>query len=325
MPSESLHRSSLVVELHCDSLLDARDGKRPLSVRSDQGHIDVPRLREGGVTAQVFALWAEPDQRTSATLQVLRSLDAFYTTLDESKGALRLAVTAADVERAKADGVVAGLLSIEGADALEGELATLRLFYRLGVRAVGLTWNHRNQAADGVAEACTGGGLTEFGVALVREMTRLGMLVDIAHLAPRGVENVLAVAGAPIIDSHANAQSLCHHRRNLTDAQLEAVARTGGVVGAVYYRSFIDDDPQKADLDRLIDHIDHMVSVMGVEHVGLGSDFDGFMGDPAPVGLEDVTRLPALTQKLLERGYAPDDVRRILGENWLRVLRQVAG
>jgi membrane dipeptidase len=151
------------------------------------------------------------------------------------------------------------------------------------------------------------------------------MLVDIAHLAPRGVEDVLKVARAPIIDSHANAHSLCHHRRNLTDAQLEAVARTDGVVGVVYYRGFVDDDPDKATLDRVIDHIDHLASVMGVEHVGLGSDFDGFLGDPPPVGLEDVTRLPTLTQKLIDRGYAPDDIRGILGGNWLRVLRQVAG
>ncbi len=325
MPSESLHRSSVVIDFHCDSLLDARDGRRTLTERSNEGQIDVPRLSEGGVTAQVFALWAEPDQPARATLQAMRSLDAFYTTVDESAGALRLAVTAADVERAKADGVVAGLLSIEGADALNGELAMLRVFYRLGVRAVGLTWNHRNQAADGVAESRTGGGLTEFGVAPVREMNRLGMLVDIAHLAPRGVEDVLAISAAPIIDSHANAQSLCSHRRNLTDAQLEAVARSGGVVGVVYYPGFVHDDPQKADLDRLVDHIDHMVSVIGPNHVGLGSDFDGFMGEPPPTGLEDVSRLPALTQKLLDRGHAPDDVRRILGGNWLRVLRQVVG
>ena len=139
------------------------------------------------------------------------------------------------------------------------------------------------------------------------------------------MEDVLQISRAPIIASHANARSLCGHRRNLSDAQLEAVARTGGVVGVVYYRGFIDDDPQKATLDRVIDHIDHLVAVMGVDHVGLGSDFDGFLGEPAPVGLEDVTRLPALTQKLIDRGYAPDDIRRILGGNWLRVVRQVVG
>jgi membrane dipeptidase len=326
MPSPSVHQSALIIDFHCDSLLEARDGSRSLTVRSDHGHIDLPRLREAGVTAQVFALWAaEPELRPRSTVQAIRLLEAFYTAVDESHGAMRLATTAADIERCKADGVVCGVLSLEGAEPLSGELSVLRMFYRLGVRALGLTWNHRNEAADGVGEARTGGGLTEFGVALVEELDRLGMLLDISHLSPRGVQDVLQVSRVPIIASHANAWSVCRHRRNLSDEQLEAVARTGGVVGVVFYRDFVDDDPEKATLDRVVDHVDYLVSVIGADHVGLGSDFDGFMGDPAPVGLEDVTRLPALTQKLIDRGYTPETIKQILGGNWLRVLKQVVG
>jgi membrane dipeptidase len=198
------------------------------------------------------------------------------------------------------------------------------MVHRLGVRWIGLTWSRRNAAGDGVAELRTGGGLTEFGVGLVEEMNRLGMVVDIAHLAPAGVEDVFEVCAGPVVASHANAHTLCPIPRNLTDAQLEEVARSGGVVGAVFYPAFITDGEEPATLDMLLDHVDHMVSVMGPEHVGLGSDFDGFFG-PTPIGLEDAGKMPNITAGLLARGYAVEDVRKILGENWLRVFREVVG
>jgi membrane dipeptidase len=220
--------------------------------------------------------------------------------------------------------MVAGILSMEGAEGLEGDLSVLRMVYRLGVRWIGLTWSRRNEAADGVAELRTGGGLTEFGVRLVEEMKRLGMMVDIAHLAPAGVRDVFELCDGPVVASHANAHAVCPVSRNLTDEQLESVARSGGVVGAVFYPAFITDGEAPATLDMLLDHIDHMVSVMGADHVGLGSDFDGFFG-PSPVGLEDASALPNLTAGLVERGYTAEDVRKILGGNWLRVFRSVVG
>jgi len=200
----------------------------------------------------------------------------------------------------------------------------LRTVYRLGVRWVGLTWSLRNQAGDGVAEARTGGGLTRFGVSLVQEMNRLGMVVDIAHLAPAGVRDVFEICQGPVVASHANAHALCPVSRNLTDAQLAGVAASGGVVGVVYVPDFITDGEAPASLDMLLDHVDHIVRVAGLDHVGLGSDFDGF-GDPPPVGLEDVSCVPNVTAGLLERGYGAEDVRKMLGGNWLRVIRQVVG
>jgi membrane dipeptidase len=213
---------------------------------------------------------------------------------------------------------------MEGAEGLEGDLGVLRMMYRLGVRWIGMTWNHRNQAADGLFEARTGGGLTKFGVELVREMNRLGMLVDIAHLAPAGVRDVFEVSEAPVIASHANAHAVCPAPRNLSDEQLAGIAATGGLVGATYVPDFITDGEEPATLDMLVDHVDHMVRVAGVDHVGLGSDFDGF-GDPPPAGLEDASCVPNVTARLLERGYTSEDTQKILGGNWLRVIGQVMG
>lgn len=325
MDKHSIHSSSLIFDAHCDTLLAVLAGKRRLTERSTEGNADVPRLLAGGVTAQVFAVFVEPEWRWRATVQALRSIDAFHEAVAASQGRLRLATCAADIEAAKVAGAVAGALSLEGAEPLDGDLGVLRVFHRLGVRGVGLTWNHRNQAADGVAESCTGGGLTEFGVSLVKELNRLGMWIDVAHLSPQGMVDVLAISEAPVVASHANAYALCPQPRNLTDGQLKAIAASGGVVGAVFYRGFIAENPAEATLDRLVDHLDHMVSVMGIDHVGLGSDFDGFGDELAPVGLEDVTCLPHLTDRLADRGYRAGDIRKILGANFLRVFRQVVG
>lgn len=319
----SLHRDAIVFDGHCDTLLSVVQDKRPLAERSTQGHADLPRFRDGGVTAQIFALFSPPFALggREPTWQALQLLDAFYQAVDA--GEVALAIRAADVRQAKAEGRVAGVIGMEGAEALRGDLGILRMFYRLGLRNLGLTWSLRNEAADGVSEARTGGGLTEFGFRLVQEANRLGIMVDIAHLAPAGVQEVLALSDAPVVDSHANARALCDHPRNLTDRQLEALAKTGGVVGVVFVPGFVAAEPEQQNVERLLDHIDHIVRVAGVDHVGLGSDFDGFHGELA--GMPDVTHLPAITSGLLDRGYSEEAVRKILGGNWLRVFEQVAG
>ena len=331
--AKSLHASSLIFDGHCDTLISIRDGDRRLGercqVQPDGGvtssqHIDLPRLLEGSVTAQIFACFVRQQFLPSdATNEALRLIDAFYRALDENPESLLLATTAADVERAKAEGKVAGVLSLEGAEALEGDLAMLRTFYRLGLRALGLTWNWRNQAADGLGESRTGGGLTEFGVALVREANRLGLILDIAHLAPAGVRDVLELSEAPVVASHANARALCDHHRNLSDEQLAGIAASGGLVGVTYVPYFLAQKRQDASLEKVLDHIDYIVKTIGVDHVGLGSDFDGF--DGVLPGLEDVSHLPALTAGLVARGYSDKKVAQILGGNYLRVFRQVAG
>lgn len=330
---KNLHYNSIIFDGHCDTLISIRDNERrlgdqcqatPNSGEIFRQHIDLPRLLEGGVTAQTFACFVRKQFLPSdATNEALRLIDAFYLALDENPDTLLLATTAADVEQAKAKGKVAGVLSLEGSEAMEGDLAMLRTFYRLGLRALGLTWNWRNQAADGLGESRTGGGLTEFGVALVREANRLGIILDIAHLAPAGVHDVLELSEAPVVASHANARALCDHRRNLTDEQLEGIAASGGLVAVTYVPSFLAEDSQTASLEQVLDHIDYIAKTIGVDHVGLGSDFDGF-GGMLP-GLEDVTHMPALTAGLVNRGYTDEQVIKILGGNYLRIFRQVAG
>jgi membrane dipeptidase len=326
----TLHHESIVIDGHCDSLMDIQmrdQGLPPFFNRTeaDKGHIDLERLRAGGVTAQNFACYLRSQFLPArAVRETLRMIDTFYRFQAQHADQLCLATCAADIERAKAEGKVAGILSMEGAEGLEGDLGVLRMMYRLGVRWIGLTWSRRNQVADGVGELRTGGGLTEFGVKLVEEMNDLGMIVDIAHLAPAGVEDVFDVCQGPVVASHANAHALCPVSRNLDDAQLEKLAASGGVIGVVYVPGFITNGEQPATLDMLLDHIDHIVKVAGVDHVGLGSDFDGF-GGPPPVGLEDVSRVPNITAGLLERGYRAEDVSKILGGNWLRVIRNIVG
>ena len=325
MDAMALHQDSIVFDAHCDTLLSVLEGKRTLGERSAEGHIDLPRQREGGVTAQVFAIFIEDQFLSSgAAAQTLRVLDTLYCELEKNPGTLLLARTSADIERAKRENMVAAVLGVEGAESVEGDLGLLRMFHRMGLRLLTVAWSRRNQAADGTYETRTGGGLTNFGVSLVEECNRLGIVVDISHLAPAGVQDVLETSSAPMIASHSNAFALCPHPRNLTDEQLAAVAGKGGVIGVTFVPDFLSEHEEEATVDSILDHIEHIAKVAGMDHVGLGSDFDGF-GPSAPRGMEDVTHLPHITAGLAERGYAADDIRKILGGNFLRVFRQVAG
>ncbi len=319
-----LHSRSIVFDAHCDVLDRVLEG-RHLAVHWEEGHVDVPRLRAGGVTAQVFAIcqYDRVGARRPSDYNE-RALEAFFAELEANGDSLTLATAAADIVRAKEQGRVAVVLGLEGAEALAGELSALRDFHRLGVRVVGLTWNHRNAAGDGVGVP-DAAGLTGFGRELVREMNRLGMIVDVAHLAPAGVRDVLAISRHPVVASHANAHALCPHRRNLTDEQLQAIASQGGVIGVTFVPNFIVSHGW-ATLPLLLDHIDHIVRVAGIDHVGLGSDFEGFPITPYDMPeLADASGLPHLTEGLLRRGYSPDEVGKILGGNFLHVFREVVG
>jgi len=249
-------------------------------------------------------------------------LDTFYQELESFPKLAMPAVEAQDLVKAKEHGKVALFLGMEGAEGLGGSLSALRMCYRLGLRVLGITWNRRNEAADGVGELRTGGGLTNFGIDVVKECNRLGILIDIAHLAPAGVEHVLELSEAPIVATHANCHDLWAHPRNLTDEQLEAVAKNGGVVGVTPVPPFLGDHEEQADLAELLDHVDHMIEVMGENGVGLGLDFDG-VGEMRTRGIEDVSMLPNITSGLRERGYAEEIIAKILGGNFLRVFREV--
>ncbi len=325
MNLDQFHRDSIIFDGHSDFLHNAVNEGRRFEECSDVGHADLPSLRAGGVSAQIFALFCLDEDRPNEgnpTVESLRQIDAFYQMQERCADQFVFAGRAADIEEAKGDGRVAGMLGLEGTEPLAGDMGLLRVYHRLGVRNVGLTWNYRNHVGDGVG-VDDAGGLTDFGRLLVVECFQLGMMVDIAHLAPPGVKDVLEMAEGPVIASHANAYALCAHRRNLTDAQLDALAATGGVVCVTFVPGFITDSPAEASLERLLDHIDYIVHRIGVEHVGIGSDFEGY--DGMTQGLEDVTRLPALTTGLAARGYDALAIRRILGLNLLRVFRQVVG
>jgi len=320
----SLHFDALVIDGHCDSIGDQLENDRWLGDRSDKGHIDLPRLREGGIDAQFFACYVPtPFQRHGAFTHAMDRLDQLLLLEERLPEQFILVRRADDLARAKATGKIAGIAGLEGAEALDASIGALRQFYRLGVRNLGLAWNYRNAACDGVAESRTNGGLTEFGVKVVEECNRLSMLLDVSHLSPAGVADVLAVSRQPIIASHSNAYALCDHPRNLTNAQMEAIAARGGVIGVTFVNAFLNrENPEATTVDDVVAHIEYMLGVVGPDHISIGSDFDGCT---TPTDLNDATSYPLITQKLVERGHDPKVIRKILGENLLRVIRTVLG
>ncbi len=320
----SLHFDALVIDGHCDSIGDQLERGRWLGDRSGEGHVDLPRLREGGIDVQFFACYVPtPYQRHGATTHALERFDQLHRLAEQLPDQFVLARRTDDILRAKSEGKVAGIAGLEGAEALDASLGVLRQFHRLGLRNLGSPWNHRDAACDGVAESRTHGGLTEFGVKVVEECNRLGILLDVSHLSPAGLTDVLTVSQQPSLASHSNARALCDHPRNLTDAQMEAIADKDGVIGVTFVDSFLNRaNPQAASLHDIVAHIEHMLGVVGPEHVALGSDFDGWT---MAQEIKDATCYPLITQQLVERGHEPRVIRKILGENLLRVLRTVLG
>jgi membrane dipeptidase len=328
-----LHKRATVVDAHIDTLLDlmvppARPTKLPtprnFAERSTSGHVDLPRLMESGVDLQVFAAYIQPEYKIERALhRVLQLIDRFYQLLDAHRDKLLLFTRVADVREAEKQGKVAAMLSIEGGEAVEADLGILRMLHRLGVRAMTLTWNERNQIADGAAEGRTKGGLTHFGLELVAEMSKIGMVIDVSHISDAGFFDVIETTKSPIIASHSNCRAICNHRRNLTDEMIKLLAEKGGVMGMNFAPAFVDENKDNATLERVLDHVDHVVKIASVEHVGIGSDFDGI--ENTPKGLEDVTKMPDFTEGLLKRGYGEEDVIKILGENFLRVFKKIMG
>ena len=349
---QTLHRDALVIDSHNDSIVShIRRGNLSLSgqekpqLKEREGtvaylrgplereayawseQLDFPKMRAGGIDAAFFAV----DVTRAWKNHLAYAMDAFGffdADIAEHHEEVVTVRGAEDLPRAKADGKLAALLVIENSDALEASLNVLWAFHRLGVRSITLTHNPSSWAAAGNGEAKCGGGLTDFGVRLVREMNRLRMLVDVSHISPRGFWDTLETSSQPVIASHSCCSARCDHPRNLTDEQLGALAQAGGVVGITFVESFLRQNwdystmglSSSESFAALIEHLDHAVEVAGIDHVGIGSDFDG--GGSA---LGSALDFPRITQALLERGYAPDDVRKILGENHLRLLRATIG
>ena len=317
-----LHREAIVIDTHCDSIggylgRGRRQPPRDFFKRGETGQIDLPRLVEGGVTCQVFAMCISsapivPD----ATLKALKMVDKFYE-LAENPG-FKAVTTPGEIVAAKEAGETCGLLGFEGAEALMGDIALLRVFHRLGVRMLSFCWNYRTPFADGLGARRAESKLTELGVAALEEMNRLGMVFDVSHLADSVFWDVCDVMDGPFIASHSNCRELCDVARNLTDDMIKALADHGGVMGMNYLGSFVaKEDP---NIERMVDHIDRIVGLVGPDHVGLGSDFDG--GGRLPE-LDDTSMVPNMTRELVKRDYSDEDILKILGGNHLRVFEKV--
>ncbi len=282
-------------------------------------HTDLERLRAGGVGGQFWSVYIpfEAVQEGAAKVQ-LEQIDIGLQLIEKYPEALELALSASDVEGAFGRGRVASMLGMEGGHAIENSLGSLRAFYALGVRYMTLTHNGTLDWADACCDTARHGGLSNFGEEVVREMNRLGMLVDISHTSPETMNDVLDVAEAPVIWSHSSARGVHDHPRNVPDQVLRRLPENGGVVMVTFVPSFLTSRDQATIAD-VADHIDHIANLAGVEHVGIGSDYDGI--DSTPVGLEDVSTFPLLLAELSRRGWTEEELAMVAGENVLRAWR----
>ena len=364
--AHALHFSSNVIDTHADTTQRLLDGKFDIGQRHSDGNIDIPRMREGGLNAQFFSIWMSGKTTGGAAVQKsLDQIDAVRRMVRTHRSDMMLAVTAADVRRAHEQGKIAVLMGMEGGHMIANDLAVLRMYSALGVRYMTLTHFYNNDWGDSSTDKPAHNGLTDFGKDVVREMNRLGMLVDISHVSDKTFYDALEVSKAPLLASHSSSRALDDHPRNMTDEMAKALASRGGVIQINYERSYLSQEynvafkanagdisrweerfkkecgdnaecTEKAQAkfvnqlvadgklphvswERIVDHIDHFVKLVGADHVGLGSDFDGA---DMPEGMEDASKLPKITEALMRRGYSDADIRKILGENTLRVMEQ---
>jgi len=322
--AKQIHQKVIIFDGHCDTILEVMNQKRSLEKKSTNGHLDIPRMKEGGVDVQIFAIFIEdiykPDRSLKRTLQLI---DCFYKEIEKNQIDISLVTNYNQIEEVNRAGKIAAILSIEGGEALEGDLGVLRVLYKLGVRLLTLTWNQRNQIADGIWESRTGSGLTEFGIKVIDEMNDLGMLIDVSHLLENGFWDVVKRSKTPIVASHSDCYALCPHLRNLKDEQIKALVGKGGVIGITFVPNFLTQEKRKTIVKDVVTHIDYLVEKAGIDCVGLGSDFDGT--DDLPLGLEGVDKIPNITKELLDRGYKEREIEKILGGNFLRVFKEVVG
>jgi membrane dipeptidase len=365
--AKKLHFSSIVVDTHDDTTQRLLDPHFDISVPHSDGNIDIPRMRDGGLSAIFFSIWISGKiLGPPAVKQALDQIDAVRETVRKHPDELVLATTADDIREAKKQHKIAALMGVEGGHMMGNDLAVLRTFAALGVRYMTLTHMQNNEWADSSTDTPAHNGLTDFGKDVVREMNRLGMIVDISHVSDKTFYDALAVSKAPLMASHSSCRALCNASRDMTDDMIRDLAQHGGVIQINYhvdflsqqFRDFENAHPEmekqiadeikkrcgtdescggvagdqvvreymqqgklpKVDWTLIVDHIDHAVKIAGVDHVGLGSDFDGAV---MPIGMEDVTHLPQITDALMKRGYSDSDIRKILGENTLRVLAEV--
>ena len=373
--ARAIQDSAIIVDTHADTPQRFVDENFDLgnSDASDIGNISLDKAYAGNLGAEFFSIWVDPETNSGHfAKRTLDLIDSVYEQAERHPDRMMMAYSVDDIERAHRQKKLAALMGIEGGHSIENDIRLLRDFYRLGVRYMTLSWSNTNEWADSSGDIDDPkiehhNGLTDFGKQVVLEMNRLGMMVDISHVADKTFWDAIATTKAPVIASHSSARALTNAPRNMTDDMLRAVAKNGGVVQVNFFDGFIDqkywdalkaqEKDQKAAVDAflekrksegkpatyidvekiqrqwiamiqrpplsaLIDHIDHIAKVAGVDHVGLGSDFDGVTG-ATPAGIDSAADLPKITQGLLDRGYSANDIRKILGGNTLRVFREV--
>jgi len=372
--ARQIHNSAIVVDTHADTPQRFLDENFDIGNTDpkDNGHVSLDKARAGNLGAEFFSIWVEPSFKGQYAHRALDLIDSVYEQAARHPDRMMMAYTVDDIERAHKQKKLASLLGIEGGHAIENDIRLLRDFYRLGVRYMTLTWSNTNEWADSSGDINNAkvehhNGLTDFGKQVVLEMNRLGMMVDISHVADKTFYDAVSTSHAPVIASHSCARALSDHPRNMTDDMLRAMTKNGGVVQVNFYSAFVDENYRKAaaalekdrdaaiakfveehkaqgkpvpyaEYDRvqrewaakiprppfksLIDQIDHIAKVAGVDHVGLGSDFDGVSG-ATPEGIDSAADLPKITQGLLDRGYSAGDIHKILGGNTLHVFRDV--
>ena len=369
----AVHNSAIVIDTHADTTQRMLDDGYDLADPLKGGYVNFESARKGNLGAEFFSIWVDPAAYTGHDARrTLELIDAVYQQAAKHPQQMRMAFSPEDILAAHREHKLAALMGIEGGHSIENSLGLLRDYYRLGVRYMTLSWSNTNEWADSSGDINDSkvqhhNGLTDFGKQVVLEMNRLGMMVDISHVADKTFWDAIATTKAPVIASHSSARALTNAPRNMTDDMLRAVAKNGGVVQVNFFSGFLDEDYRKASaaqskdqtaaiqkyidslraegkpvnyievnrLDRewmakiprppfkaLIDHIDHIAKVAGIDHVGLGSDFDGVSG-ATPQGMDSAADLPKITQALLDRGYSAEDIKKILGGNILRVFRQV--
>jgi len=340
-----LHKNLVVIEGHSDLMIDIYR-RRQRGEKAVFLNKYAEKLRKGGVNVVILSTGGDSAFQNTASDDhlwvTLKRIHALHKENDESREVVSLCTNIREMEEALAADKIAMFMMIEGSRPLRDDLAMVELYYQLGVRSIQLTWNGRNLVGDGCGERDTMGKLTRFGKAVVKEMNRLGMVVDVSHASESTFYSAAETSDAPIIVSHANARALCDHVRNLTDHQIKTVAEKEGVIGICFVDVFIDS--KKPSLEKLLDHVDHMANLVGVDTISLGPDFidyalDIFLKDVKRAGegtnyslefrlpdeIRDVTTLPNVTRGLVERGYSEDDIEKILGKNLIRVYKQVVG
>jgi membrane dipeptidase len=348
-------KTPLIFDGHNDVLLRlmrAQDGELGFFERNTLGHLDLPRAREGGFGGGFFAIFVPPDPTATSIASITAGMEdgslpppldiayaqgvtmkmaAILFRLEaESEGRLKVVRTAAELARCLRTGVMAAIMHFEGAEAIDENLDALEVYYQAGLRSLGPVWSRPNVFAEGVPfrfphSPDTGPGLTDAGKALVSACNHLGIMIDLSHLNEKGFWDVARISTAPLVATHSNAHALCTTTRNLTDKQLDAIAESDGMVGLNFGTGFLREDGKSnpdTPIEMMVRHIDYLVERVGIDRVGLGSDFDGAT---MPREIGDATGLPKLMAALRKRGYDREALQKLAHENWVRVLRKTWG